>query len=102
MTSRTSLRRAGDQPLNDISDLLELAHQMRLGVQPASGIDDQNVNMTGERPLASIVRHTRRVSAWRTFDNLAARASRPYRKLIGRRGTKRVTSRQKDRLAPGL
>ena len=41
------VRRAGDEPLDNIADLLKLAHQVGLSVKPARGVDDQDVDIAG-------------------------------------------------------
>ncbi len=93
------VRRAGDQSLDDVADLFQLAHQVGLGMEPAGGVDDQDVDMAGQCPLAGVMSHAGRIGPRRPLDDLAAGTAGPDRKLVGRRGAKRVASGQEDRLA---
>ena len=99
MTSKTSCGAPGDQPLDDVADLLELAHQVRLGMKPARGVDDQDVDVAGQCPLAGIVGHAGRIGPRRPFDDLAAGSIGPDRELVGGGRAKRVASGQEDRIS---
>ena len=48
------MRRFGDVSLHDAADLLELLHQVVLGVQPAGGVDDQDVGVAVMRRLHAV------------------------------------------------
>ena len=42
------MRRHGDQPLDDVADFFELAHQMCLSMEPPGGVDDHDIDMPGQ------------------------------------------------------
>ena len=53
------VRRAVDLLADDAVDLLQLAHQVRLRVQPAGGVHDQHVEAARLGPFAGVVGHAR-------------------------------------------
>ena len=89
----------GNEPLDDVTNLLELAHQVSLSMKPSRGVDDQDVDMAGQCPLAGVVGHAGRISPRRPFDDLAAGPIGPDRELISRRGAKGIASSQQDRIS---
>ena len=91
--------RTGDQPLDHVADLFQLAHQVRLGMQAPGGVDDQDVDVAGQGALAGVVGHAGRVGPGRPLDDLAAGAVGPDRELVGGGGAERVASGQEDRVA---
>ncbi len=62
-TSSTSCGAPSICLADDAVDLLQLAHQVRLRVQPAGGVHDQDVEAAGLRLLAGVVGHGGGVAA---------------------------------------
>ena len=96
-TSRTSCGAPGILRCDDVADLLQLAHQVGLGVQPAGGVDDQDVDAAGQGAVAGVVGDARRVGpgAPRTMSEPGAlgpdrRAGRPPRRGRCRRRPSRI------------
>src|SRR5438477_396430 len=71
------VRRAGDLLGHDAANLVQLLHQMGLRVQPARGIDDQHVELAGDRLLAGVVSDAGGIAALGVLDDLAAEPFAP-------------------------
>ena len=63
-------------------DLLQLAHQVGLRVQPAGGVHDQHVEAAGLGLFAGVVGHAGRVAALLVLDDLAAEPLAPDGQLL--------------------
>ena len=73
------VRGAGQLLLDDPAHLLELAHQVDLGVQAAGGVDEDDVGAARARGGDAVVDHGRGVAALGLLHDLAADAARPTR-----------------------
>ena len=83
-------------------DFLQFAHQMRLRVQPAGGIDDKDVETARLGPVAGVVGHAGRVAALLILDDLATDALTPDAQLLDGGGTKRIAGSHHHLFAVGL
>ena len=95
------VRCAGIQAREHALDLLELVHQMRLGMQPPGRIGDQHVDVPRPRRLQGIEYHRRRLRARLLGDDGHAIALRPDRQLLARRRPEGVARREHDAAALG-
>src|SRR5262249_24516130 len=90
------VRRTFDHAANDAVNLVQLAHQVGLRVQPAGGVHDQHVELLGDGAFAGVVGDTGRVTALLVLHNLAADALAPDRQLLDGRGAKGVAGGDHD------
>ena len=81
-TSSTSCGAPSICLADDAVDLLQLAHQVGLRVQPAGGVHDQHVELPGLGLLAGVVGHAGRVAALLVLDDLAAEPLAPDGQLL--------------------
>jgi hypothetical protein len=70
-------------------------------VQPAGGIDDDDIGAAGDRRLDPVEGHGRRIGPVLVFDDVGADPLRPYGQLFDRSGAKGITGHQQDRPAGG-
>ena len=80
-------------------DLLQLGHQVALGVEPPGGVDEHDVAPARARRGQRVVRHRRGIGAGARTDDLDARARRPHVELLARGGAERVRRDQRRRAA---
>ena len=78
---------------DDAADLLQLAHEVRLRVQPAGGVHDEHVEAAGLGFFAGIVGHAGRVAALLAFDDVAAEPLAPDRELLDGGGAESIAGR---------
>ena len=71
-------------------------------MQPAGGVDDHDVAAAGLGRGDRIERHRRRIRARLRADEIDARALRPDRQLLDRRGAERVGRADQHRLGPSM
>ena len=89
-TSSTSCGAPAICLVDDAVDLLQLAHQVRLRVQPAGGVHDEHVEAARLGLLAGVVGHAGRVAALLVLDDLAADPLAPDGQLLDGRGAEGV------------
>src|SRR5436309_350499 len=92
------VRRAGQLPLDHTSHLGELLHQVRLGVQPAGGVDDDDVTPVPGCAFDRVEGHGGGVRPALGADELRARALRPDLELLLGGRTVRVCSSEHHRV----
>ena len=93
------VRSAGDEALRGAAHLLQLRHQVALGVQSPGGIDDHVVDVSCLGGLQRIEQHRRRIAARLVLDDLNASAISPDFELLDRGRAKRVGRSQQHALA---
>ena len=94
MVSRHSCGASGMRFLMTRRDLLQLVHEVHLGVQAAGGVDDHHVGLAGLGRREAVVDHRPRVAAALVVDHLAAHALAPFAELLHGRGPERVAGHQ--------
>ena len=99
ITSSTSWGAVGDVPLHDRAELVQLLHQVELGVQPAGGVDDQDVDAAAVGGLHGVEDDRAGVGALLVGDDRHAQALAPDLELVDGGGAEGVAGRQHDRAA---
>ena len=84
------VRGAFDLPADDSMDLFQFAHEVSLCVQPAGGIDNDDIEAAGFGLLAGIVGDAGRIAPLVVLDDVDADALAPDRQLLDGRGPKRI------------
>ena len=95
------VRRAGIEPRQHALDLLELVHQMSLGVQPPRGVGDQDVDVARARGLQAIEDDGGGLGARLLGDDGHPIALGPDLQLFARRGAKGIAGGEHDAAALG-
>ena len=93
------VRRAGDHLLRRSAHLVEFRHQIVFGVQPARGVDNEDIDVACLRRLQGIVENRRRVASLLGFDHLDAGALAPDFELLDCRRAKGIGGAKQHRLA---
>ncbi len=93
------MRRRSIDLLHHADDFFELAHQRRLVLQPAGGVDHQHVDSLGARGLQRLVGEPRGIRAGLAGDDAGARALAPDFELIDRGGPEGVARGEHHALA---
>ena len=75
---------------DDVDDLLELAHKIVGSVQPAGGVDQDEICVILLGALDRLVAHARRIAAAFARDDIDAGALRPHLKLFNGGSAERV------------
>ena len=88
------VRRPGVQARQHAFDLLELVHEMHLGVQTPGGVRDQDIDVARLRGLQAVVDHRGGLGARGLRHDGHAVAGGPGLELLARRGAKGVAGRQ--------
>ncbi len=88
------MRRAGIDLPEHAHDLLEFVHQLGLVLQPAGGVDQQNVAAIRLRGRQGIERQSRRIRAMGARDHRRAGAFTPDLQLLDRSRTKGIAGGQ--------
>ena len=84
--------RAGNDALAGALDLLQLGHEIRLGMQAPGGVGDHAVHVAGLGSAESVKDHRAGVSAGLLFHHFDPQASSPNLKLLVGRGAERIRS----------
>src|SRR3954462_7364961 len=92
------VRRAVEPALDHAAHLRELLHQVRLRVQPAGGVDDDDVRAVTPRPLDCVVGDRGRVRPALSADERRVGTVRPDLELFLRSRAERVGCGQHDRV----
>jgi len=85
------VRRAGQLLADDAVELVQLLHEVVLGVQAAGGVDEQVIRMAGLRGGDGIVRHGGGIRAIGAGDDLDLEAGAPELELLDGGGAEGVT-----------
>ena len=93
------MRRAGDKPPGGAAHLVQLLHQVGLGVQAARCIDDQHTGRARLGRGAGVVEGSRWIAARLRLDHRHAGPRGPHLKLFDRRRAKRVCRAHHHRAA---
>ena len=80
--------------LEDADDLLQLAHQIGLVVQPPGGVDQQNLGAILPCPFESVIGQPGGIGAGRPGHHRTAGALAPDLQLLDRGGAEGVAGRQ--------
>jgi hypothetical protein len=92
------VRRARALTADHALDLGQLRHEIRLRVEPAGGVHDQDLRPAGLRGLHGIEGHRRRIRPGALAHHRHADPFAPALELVDRRGPKRVARTEKDRM----
>ena len=87
---------AGQALVDDAAHLRELLHQVRLGVEAAGGVGDDDVRVAGDRGVERVEHDGGRVGVRGVGHDLAVRALGPDPELVDRRGAERVGGGEDD------
>ena len=87
---------ARDPLVDDAADLGQLVHEVRLGVEAAGGVGDQDVGVAGDGGVEGVEHHRGRVSVGRMGHDLRVRALSPDPQLVDGGGAERVGRRKND------
>ena len=95
ITSSTSVSRAGG-PLGDAAHLLQLLHQVDLGVQAPGGVGQHEVGVAGRGPLDGVEDHRAGVAALGAPHQVGPDPLGPQLELLGGRGPEGVARGHHD------
>ncbi len=90
----------GSWRCDDALELGQLVHEVALRVQPAGGVDDQDVGAARRRRLDRVEHHRGGIGAGRLADDLDADPLPPRLQLLDGRGPERVGRGQERRGGP--
>ena len=88
MTSRTLVRRAGNDALRGAAHFIEFSHKAGLGVQTSGSVDDDVIRVAGDGCLQSVEQDGGRIASGPGLDDFGPGALSPDFELLDGRGRK--------------